>query len=362
MNTAIFTIVAKNYLAYAKTLCNSIQEKHPEVCIFIVLADTFQDSNCSFKDVYPFELIFSEQLGIPFFSSFSFKYDVVEFATAIKPYAMHFIFSNYTVDKLIYLDPDIHIFQRLDYILSLLEKHSIVLTPHITKSFPNDGKGMIDRHILLAGLYNLGFIGISRTKITDLFLTWWKEKLYDECLMDSANALCVDQKWIDFVPLMFKDVYVIFHPGYNVAYWNLHERQVIFKDGVWHCNDQLLFFYHFSGIQVDNLDLLSKYQNRYNLSNYPELRKMFIFYKDLLVSNNYAKYSHETYSYNFFTDGSRIKSGDRKHYYLLGAKRHTIVDDPFDKSRYMIWKSKAIVSSIKTKLKFLKSKINLILK
>ena len=32
-----------------------------------------------------------------------------------------------------------------------------------------------------------------------------------------------DQRWIDFVPSLF-DHFILKDPTYNVAYWNLHER------------------------------------------------------------------------------------------------------------------------------------------
>jgi hypothetical protein len=287
-------------------------------------------------------------LGIPNFESFSFKYDVVELATAVKPYTLDFIIRNYAITQLIYLDPDIYVFQRLDYIFSLLEKYSIVLTPHITHSFPEDDKGMIDQHILLAGIYNLGFIGITNSPEAQLFLKWWQNKLYNYCLMDSANGMCVDQKWIDFATVFFKGVYIILENGYNVSYWNLHQQEIEFKDNIWFCNENYLYFYHFSGFNINNLEEISKYQNRYNLTVCSNLKPLFEFYRNLLLQNEQNKCYLWDYAYSHFSDGSKVKNQDRKDYYRLGNNRHNIVSNPFDKKYYIQWKTQSIGILIKS--------------
>jgi len=357
--TAFCTIVAKNYFGYARSVAQSLRLKHPESLIFCFLADRID--NKFVQENEDFILIESHELGIPNFESFCFKYDVVELATAIKPYAMKFILERYNVSKLIYLDPDIYVFQRLDFIFSLLEDHSIVLTPHITQSFPEDGKGMVDQHILLAGIYNLGFIGIANTKNTKLFLEWWQHKLYEYCLMDSANGMCVDQKWLDFAPIMFKGVYVMQKDGYNISYWNLHEHKLEYKEGTWYCDNEFLYFYHFSGFSIKNITIISKYQNRFSLINRPELKPLFEFYKELLLLNRQDECSKWAYSYGFYSDGSKIQNHDRKSYYILGINRHEVSSNPFEKKHYLQWKIKSIffslrpyISSNLAKLNFLK--------
>ena len=41
----------------------------------------------------------------------------------------------------------------------------------------------------------------------------------------STRMMFTDQRWIDFVPSFF-DHHILKDPGYNVAYWNLHGREV----------------------------------------------------------------------------------------------------------------------------------------
>ena len=68
-----------------------------------------------------------------------------------------------------------------------------------------------------------------------------------------------DQRWVDFVPSFF-DHHILKDPGYNVAYWNLHGREV-FSDGDRYLVDgEPLRFFHFSGFDARKPWLLSKHQ------------------------------------------------------------------------------------------------------
>ena len=57
------------------------------------------------------------------------------------------------------------------------------------------------------------------------FLSWWEERLRRECRIAPTTGLFVDQRWVDFVPSYFEHT-VVTDEGYNVAYWNLFEREL----------------------------------------------------------------------------------------------------------------------------------------
>ncbi len=85
-----------------------------------------------------------------------------------------------------------------------------------------------------------------------------------------------DQRWVDFVPSFF-DHHILKDPGYNVAYWNLHGREV-FNDGDRYLvNGVPLRFFHFSGFDARKPWLLSKHQGerpRVLLSERPALAQL----------------------------------------------------------------------------------------
>ena len=113
----------------------------------------------------PFYTIGIEELDIPDHYGFCFKYTILELNTAAKPYFLSHLFDKHGVQKLIYLDPDILIFRSLSHVVELLDNNSIILTPHLTVPI-EDNYRLNELDILLAGVYNLGFIAISQNPTT----------------------------------------------------------------------------------------------------------------------------------------------------------------------------------------------------
>ncbi|MEO8027637.1 MAG: hypothetical protein ABI823_14240, partial [Bryobacteraceae bacterium] len=81
--TAIFTIVAKNYLAFARVLMNSAAEHHPLSQRFVILVD--EVDGCFDPRAENFEIVRSRDLTIPNSLWFHFKYTILELSTAVKP-------------------------------------------------------------------------------------------------------------------------------------------------------------------------------------------------------------------------------------------------------------------------------------
>src|SRR6185437_4431347 len=175
-NTAIFTIIAKNYLPYARVLMRSAATVHPDWRRVVILVD--QVDGYFDPQEEDFELVISSDLPIPRSPWFHFKYTIVELSTAVKPYAFEYLFRSMAVDRIVYLDPDIKIYSGLDKVIEALDAASIVLTPNLTGSLDDDRRPA-ELDILRSGAYNLGFIAVSRSPHAAAFLAWWQQRLYD---------------------------------------------------------------------------------------------------------------------------------------------------------------------------------------
>jgi hypothetical protein len=143
-----------------------------------------------------------------------------------------------------------------------------------------------------------------------------------KCVVDLSNGYFVDQKFIDFVPIFFKNIFVEKDVGYNVAYWNLHSRRISRENGAWMCNDSPLYFFHFSGYTPGSAALSSHIPGslaRHSLSNRRDLRDLFAEYKNLLLGNGYEEASNWGYTFGCFKTGERIRIGEaqtsRRHGY-----------------------------------------------
>jgi glycosyltransferase involved in cell wall biosynthesis len=324
---AIVTIVSNNYLHYARTLMESVAKQHPEAHRYCVIVDT--DPGPAAELAAEFEAIPLSALGLPFGDEFMFQYTVLELNTAVKPWALQLLLDR-GHREVMYIDPDIYLYRPLTDVTDLLRGGaSIVLTPHLLAPVADDHHpGELD--IRMSGTYNLGFCAIGEQPATRAFLTWWQGKLARDCVADPSKGIFVDQSWIDLVPGLFDNVAVLRHPGYNVAYWNLAQRSVEQVAGRCEVNGAPLAFFHFSGIDTQNPQSLSKHQTRFTLDTVtPAVRDLVLEYAERVIANGTAKYRSMRYGYGSYQDGTPIAASTRARYRTSEKVRRAMGPQPF---------------------------------
>jgi hypothetical protein len=288
--TLAFTLCSINYLAQARTLGDSLKRTNPHIRFIIGLVDRLDVAQVPADKLPDFELLELHNIGVDGLSEMCAHYNITELNTAVKPYFIRYFFEKVPqVRNVIYFDPDIIVYQPLTDLENLLEKHDFVLTPHLTTPI-NDQLTPNELHHLNTGVYNLGFIALHKSPEAIDFVKWWEEKLFDECKIDLCNGLFVDQHWVNFAPVFWNNVHVEKHPGWNAAYWNLHERQFSVQDGEHRVNQQPVVFLHYSGYDPAKPAVISKYQNRFTFEQRPDLNPLFDYYRDELLRNHNAYY------------------------------------------------------------------------
>lgn len=332
MTPIICTIIAKNYISFARTLCDSFLKFHKDGRCFALIIDGLENYVSPEKE--KFEIISIEELKISNLKEFCFKYNITELSTAVKPFFLKYLFDKKPIDKILYLDPDIYVTHALDKLYKELDKGDIIITPHLDADYPDDGLLPDDAHIMKSGIFNLGFIGLNNCDNVLRFLLWWQNKLYNKCIIKHAAGYFVDQKFIDLALCLFKNISIIKDTGYNVAYWNLHSRQIGYVEDKWTCNEKQLYFFHFSGYKLEFPDQISKYQNRFNFTDKPYLNKLFEQYKKVVLRNGYTKTHNWPYTYSSFKNGKTIHKLFRKTYLINIDKVN--IDDPFNYNEYPI--------------------------
>ena len=143
----------------------------------------------------------------------------------------------------------------------------------------------------------------------------------------------VDQKWMDLVPGFFDGVYILKHPGYNVAYWNLHGRSIEFKNGDVLVNGEPCYFFHFSGMNPEKLGPISKHQNRFTMTNVGQAARLFEEYRDLVFSNGYQETKDWPYAFACFDNDVKIPDIARLMYHALTNERKRFGNPFYTNSR-----------------------------
>ena len=261
MKQNIFTITSINYLHKAEVLYKSVKLTN-QICDFTIIVCDKKKEISNFSDHFPgVNIIWAENLfeNNDLFHHFSFKFNIIEFNTLLKPLAFEILFRDY--DQVIYLDPDIKVFNMLEFSKS----HSIILTPHYTTPVNDWNKRPNDLDLLRFGANNLGFICLNKLDETFKFLDWWKNICLDYNYYEPSIGLAVDQKFIDLVPILFEKSLVLKDLGMNLAFWNIHERNVIKKDDNYFVNENIpLKFIHFSSFPINQPFKIADKQTIYN--------------------------------------------------------------------------------------------------
>lgn len=306
------TIAARNYLSRAIVLAKSYNKANPTLPpITILLVDAKPGEVADkkeYKIVTPRDLPIEESE----FLRMAMIYNVTELCTAVKAWALEMLI-NEGAETAVYLDPDIVVYNSISKLQPLTAKHSIVLTPHTNHPIPRDGLRPTEADIMLAGVYNLGFIAVNKSA-KDMLL-WWQERKKRDCIIAPQNGVFVDQRWIDVVPGYFSH-YVLRDPTYNVAYWNVHERKLTEKNNQIFVDGKPITFFHFSGYNESEPWSLSKYvkdKPRVLLSENEVLLKLCKDYKERLESEDTYDF-RPRYRFNYLADGTELTENIRKIY------------------------------------------------
>jgi hypothetical protein len=331
------TIITKSYIAYARTLANTIAEHNPDSELFVLLADKVD--RYFDPSLEPFRLIQLEELSDQeLIKKMCFYYTPFELCCALRGMLHEYLFDKTSAQSWLFLDSDVMVFHSLDILFKELEEATILLTPHCTTPINKKYVEPHEANLLRSGLYNAGFLGLRRTDEAKKFISWFKERLTSFCFHDydsynggiASRGFFVDQLWLNLVPLYFKNTSLCFNAGANIGHWNLFER-TLEKDSLGKniVNNQPVLFVHFSGWDINNPHLVSKYAPMYK-KEIPQLwMELSKIYQEQLFKNGYEETISYPYAFNYFENGRKITSEMRRFYYSELMQNTVFETSPF---------------------------------
>ena len=321
----ICTIIAKNYVAQARVLASSFAEHHPDGRCFALVIDDYESYIDPREE--PFTILTPEQIGCAEFDEMVLRYTVLELSTAVKPWLLAHLLSEGR-PAITYLDPDIRVYSSLERLDALAREHGVVLTPHNVEPLPDDGERPSQVDILLAGVYNLGYVSLGAREEIETLLGWWRERLLRDCRVDPLNGYFVDQRWFDLAPGLVSDHAIVREPQYNLAYWNVHSHRFEYDDARYTVDGVPLAFYHFSGFDPDEPDVLSRHQTRVRLSSIGALERICREYATELEAAGYAATKGWPYTFGVLPSGAPYSPLLRR-LYIAGVEEGEVYGSPF---------------------------------
>ena len=265
----IFTSANFKYLDKVRALGSSISQFEPNVkFVWIVVEDVQSaalvlnsDGSCRYPEIdeiLTLDMVFGPESGRDL--ALSGK-NVVELSTAVKGATMGHLLRRPDVNAVVYLDPDMQLFNSLQPAWVALNTSDVVVTPHLL--FPARTRAGVDDNEISAlkhGVYNLGFLAAKPTEAGLRIIDWWTARLAHACVDDPRTGLFTDQRWFDLAMSFFPEIGVIRHPGCNVAPWNMEERWVTRGEMGFLVNGDPLIFWHFSSFDSGAHDALIRKQ------------------------------------------------------------------------------------------------------
>ena len=319
------TIASANYLPRVRVLQQSLKTHHPESRLHVLLCEQPGDIPA-----------LAEEAGVEFISpdqvcgdwrSLAFRYGITEFNTALKPFLLEYLLTN-NCDAAIYLDPDIEVFSSLQSVLTLFDTHDLILTPHVCLPMDVDGQRPGIDETIRAGIYNLGFIGISGNSEARAALRWWRDVCRDYCYFDANHRYFVDQFWAAALPAFIQKFHCLRDPGCNVAYWNISQRRLTKANDRWLVDGGALRFFHFSGLPEDPRHV-SHHQDRVTAEPGSDLYELLSSYRTKMLHNSWSTFGSRPYTFGLYSDDTPIDPIERRAFDALSLDDRSSLGDPF---------------------------------
>lgn len=336
----ICTISTASHLHRAKVMAQSAKAHHRDAKLVLCLVEKNLHPEAK-RPPYFDHVLLASQLPIRDFEKYIFMRKANEASFALKGHLLKHLLDAFPAeDKFIFLDSDTEVLSPMVEAEQALERRSIILTPHELY----DAK----KSLMFHGIINIGFIAISRSEEAVRFLQWWIDRVDRYGFYDNYDqGLFYEQSWLNLA-LAYYDVHILDHPGYNVAYWNLHERgsAIRLQGQSFTVEGHPMRFFHFSHVHRGLLQIMNKMIANRNHAMY-KLRKRYV---DKLIRAGMKRISGIPWSYHVYAGGKAIAQEARTKY-RLSEEMQLKYPNPFMKSNEILMGNKPAIAKKKKSLK-----------
>jgi len=261
------TVAAVNYLPFVLVLARSLRESMPAARLCVLVTDVTSAVLKEISDQFgrDIEFICCDDLGFEMIARLRQYYTILEFNSACKVLALDYQIRVRCEPECFFIDPDMFVLGDFTE-LARARDRDIVVTPHITQPYPEDGELPVNTEMAASGYVNGGFIFVKNSKSSIAVLDWLVRQTRYNWFVAPSFGMYADQQWLSMLLFVFEETTGLLRDSaVNIAYWNLHERQLGNVGGtiMVGANEQkpaLLF--HFSGFSTPHNGRLSKHSQR----------------------------------------------------------------------------------------------------
>ncbi|MFD1772610.1 hypothetical protein [Paenibacillus rhizophilus] len=319
----IGTVVNASGLAQARLMANSVKRQMPFAKVLVCLVEETQAGTLPDVDWIFTAREISAYLGFEDFDNYIFKFNSLQCGTAMKGRLLTYLLEAFPGEEhIVYLDPEMYVFKPFNEIEQMLSYYDVVLTPHHLE--PSDAWDC-SREIgtLQDGTFHSGLVAVKNSQEGRNFAKWWMTIIAGD-FGGQPNGIFTDQPYLNFVPAFF-NAGVLRHPGYNLAFWNLHENgRKLYWSGDGYC---LTHYVSLHCVNFSNfLGLLDSCIDTY-VPHDGAFRQLWSEYKQNL-DWLYLEHPALPWAYDYFYSGEKIADETKLRYREAKINR-SIEGNPF---------------------------------
>lgn len=238
----VFTVCNRQQLPHALTLGASLRRHNPDYNFMIGWVDPSPLANL--PDWV--QLIQIEELELVEWDAMTRRYYDFELLASCKPFFARFILhKNPQCTELMYLAPATWVLGSWDTVLN--PEIFFQGTPHrLTPIHPNPY--LDDKAILNIGMYHAGSWVLHPDGQETKLLDWWCERTADRAYFDLCQGMCLDQLWMNYLPVLFEGVETVRNPGWHYGLHAIPNHSLSHGTG-YLVNGQPLSTVDFSGLE-----------------------------------------------------------------------------------------------------------------
>ncbi len=281
------TVISANYVPSARVLVNSWRRFHPDIAFRVLLVA--EEPVCRDAAAAGLDVVRLGDLQIPDLAGMLARYDCLQLVTALKPAILRYLLEQ-GHEAVVYLDADMLVTGNLTPLLEQVAGHALCLTPHLPCARATVSREKLERSLLLAGLYNAGFVGVANRQESRQFISWWEQRLRTLSRKDKKRGYNYDQRWLDLAPSYVGDTHLVRDPGCNVGHWSIPEITVTRDGDGYRANDGPLRIFHFSGFDPRQPACLSRHGGRRSVNHAGFAPELFAEYAKLLHAAGWEQF------------------------------------------------------------------------
>lgn len=275
---SFFTVCNRYHLAEAIALGDSIRTHHPTARYVIGYADSAPLS----VPAIAYDIIPVEEIGVPYLTEMSERYYDFEFVHAVRPWFAQFLFKqSQTGSEWVFLTPVSLVCRPLDDLVK--PNQDFLLTANILEPLPVNGN-LDDKRILNIGMFNANAWMAKNTEPVRMLLDWWASRTVDRAFFDLCDGMCLDQLWLNYVPIHVPAWGIIRDPLWRLGLNNTPYTQFTMQRQLPSVNGVYFFTIDFTGLQGYH----PVWSDHHRLGQHPGWQIMHRNYKSLL--ENYTQY------------------------------------------------------------------------